>query len=511
MANHATKQGNEALRPMGSNTVPVLFSLKNVQPLILNAPPASPTKEKAPTADQEKASVASHSGFVAASANLQAPADTAALSRPTKVTRGSPILRTVGTVLLVLLVILVIRMSVPGGSQNSKLATQKSSDDASGDSQKLPELATKPTSLIAATPVSQVVVPALPLLAESTVNLEQKADSILLAPISGAEDVKAQAQVSLQLGSVSTERPASTEQEALPNLELSGGSPVPTLLAAVPSGSSATATPGSPNPGFPSRLQSESPAASSLTLGESAPSGLMNQPRSDTSPATMSPYTATRPELHSTNDIRETSTPNLDSMEDLITLYRKGLVDGPSAPTAPVASGSTSARQVSTGSSPQQSQSGSIATQSSAPFIPTTPYAPLSSATNWPTTSIAIPSSQVGGVARSEAVSPSVPVNNNTLPMSGQSYPPPQRSYEPLTLPTQDSSSNASGLSQNGMNRYQATIRQPNDGSSAPITQPKLPYTPVGPSATSPTATAPASTGTTGSSFGYPPINVPSN
>lgn len=511
MANHSTKQGNEALRPMGSSNVPVLFSLKNVQPLILNTPAATPSNEKTPTVESQKAGVASHSSLEAAGAIQQVPVDAAALSRPTKVTRGSPILRTVGTVLLVLLVILVVRMSVPGGSQNSQLAAQKSSGDVSVESQQLPELAAKQSSPIAAKPASQVVVPALPLLAESMVDVKQKADSMLLAPAKGAEDVKANVESSLQLGSVSKERQESSEQDALPSLELSSDSPVPALLAAVPSGSSAADAPGFPNPGSPNRLQSESPAPSSLTLGESAPNDLLNQPRSNTSPASMSPYTATRPELHSANDIRETSTPNLDSMEDLITLYRKGLVDGSSAPTSPVAGGSTSARQVSTGSSPQQSQSSSFAPQASAPFVPTTPYAPLSSATNWPTSSIAIPSSQVGGVARSEVVSPAVPVNNNPLPMAGQSYPPPQKSYEPLNLPTHEPATNSSGLSQNGMNRYQATIRQPNDGSSAPIAQPKLPYTPVGPSATVPSAFVPASTGASGSSIGYPPINVPSN
>ena len=527
MANHATKQSNEAHRPMGSSNVPVLFSLKNVQPHILNAPPATPSKEKTPTVVTDKASVASHSGFVAASASSHAPVDAAALSRPTKAARGSPILRTVGTVLLILLVILVIRMSVPGGSQGTKIARQKSSDDVSVDSPKAPELSVKPASQVVVKPApqvvvkpaSQVIVPALPQLAESTVDLEPKADSILLAPTKGAEDGKTKSEVLLQLGSASPDRQASLEQEPLPSLELSGGSPVPALLAAVPSSS-----PPAANAGFSNRMQSESPAPSSLTLGESVPNELLNQPRSNTAPATGSPYVATRPELDSRDDIRETSTPNLESMEELITLYRKGLVDGSGAPASPGVSGSMTAKQVSTGNSQQQFQSNSSAPQSSAPFVPTTPYAPLSAATNWPTTSIAIPASQVGGVARSESVSPSVsPSNtalpgnavlsgNTALPMSGQSYPPPQRTYEPLTMPVQDALNSTSGSSQTSMNRYQATlIRQPNDGGSIPIAQPKQPYMPVGPSATVPASTVPASTGTSGSSFGYPPINVPSN
>ena len=86
--------------------------------------------------------------------------------------------------------------------------------------------------------------------------------------------------------------------------------------------------------------------------------------------------------------------------------------------------------------------------------------------------------------------------------MAGQSYPPSPKTYEPLTVPAYEQPNVAAGMSQNGMNRYQSTLnRQPDGGRSAPITQPKLPYTPVGP----------AAAGSAGSSFGYPPINVPSN
>jgi hypothetical protein len=191
-------------------------------------------------------------------------------------------------------------------------------------------------------------------------------------------------------------------------------------------------------------------------------------------------------------------------MEDLITLYRRGLVDGSGAAAASVANSGMPARQVSAGNSIEQHQPTSIAQRSSSTFLPTTPYAPLSAETNWQNTSIASPSSQVEGVSRSEAVLPTGSVTNGTLPMSWQSYPPPQRTYEPLTLPSPEASINTSGLSEN---RYQASlIRQPNHGSLTPIVQPKSPYTPVGASVTSPVPT-----GAAGTSFGYPPINVPSN
>ena len=493
MANRATRQGNEATAPMGKSTVPVLFSLKNVQPLILGASAVSPSKSMASsTADVVKASVSGGSTPASAVPSPPVVENIAVLSRPSKVSYGSQILRTVGTLLLILLVILVVRMSVPSRLQDDKIATQKATIDASADQQKTTEAKQIATSQIATSQVatsqvatSQVVVPPLPKLAASSLDLGTKNETTLVSPSNGMDS-------GLSGGEANSSQASSiAKRDVSSGIELSS-SPVPTLLAAAPTPAAAAVDSSS---AFPNRLQSERPAVPWTTLGETILNEKEVEPYTN-APSSEAPYTATRPELYSTNEVRETSTPNLDSsVKDLITLYQN-------AKGNPVSGNSVPAKQLSSSSPVTPAQTTSFAPQSATPYIPTTPYAPLSTATNWPTNSAATPGSNVGSVARSEAILASAPVNNDSLPMAGQSYPPSPKTYEPLTVPAYEQPNVAAGMSQNGMNRYQSTLnRQPDGGRSAPITQPKLPYTPVGP----------AAAGSAGSSFGYPPINVPSN
>jgi hypothetical protein len=483
MANNATRQGNEATAPMGKSTVPVLFSLKNVQPLILGASAVSPSKSMASsTADVVKASVSGGSTPASAVPSPPVLENIAVLSRPSKVSYGSQILRTVGTLLLILLVILVVRMSVPSRLQDDKIATQKATIDASADQQKTTEAKQIATSQIA---TSQVVVPPLPKLAASSLDLGTKNETTLVSPSNGMD-------TGLSGGEANSSQASSiAKRDVSSGIELSS-SLVPTLLAAAPTPAAAAVD---SSPAFPNRLQSERPAVPWTTLGETILNEKEVEPYTN-APSSEAPYTATRPELYSTNEVRETSTPNLDSsVKDLITLYQN-------AKGNPVSGNSVPAKQLPSSSPVTPAQTTSFAPQSATPYIPTTPYAPLSTATNWPTNSTATPGSNVGSVARSEAILASAPVNNDSLPMAGQSYPPSPKTYEPLTVPAYEQPNVAAGMSQNGMNRYQSTLnRQPDGGRSAPITQPKLPYTPVGP----------AAAGSAGSSFGYPPINVPSN
>jgi hypothetical protein len=483
MANNATRQGNEATAPMGKSTVPVLFSLKNVQPLILGASAASPSKSIASsTADVVKASVSGGSTPASAVPSPPVLENIAVLSRPSKVSYGSQILKTVGTLLLILLVITVVRMSVPSRLQDDKIATQKATIDASADQQKTTESKQIATSQVA---TSQVVVPPLPKLAVSSLDLGTKDETTLVSPSSGMESGLSGSDANSSQASSIAKRDVSS------GIELSS-SLVPTLLAAAPTPAAAAVD---SSPAFPNRLQSERPAVPWTTLGETILNEKEVEPYTN-APSSEAPYTATRPELYSTNEVRETSTPNLDSsVKDLITLYQN-------AKGNPVSGNSEPAKQLPSSSPVTPAQTTSFAPQSATPYIPTTPYAPLSTATNWPTNSTATPGSNVGSVARSEAILASAPVNNDSLPMAGQSYPPSPKTYEPLTVPAYEQPNVVSGMSQNGMNRYQSTLnRQPDGGRSAPITQPKLPYTPVGP----------AAAGSAGSSFGYPPINVPSN
>ena len=483
MANNATRQGNEATAPMGKSTVPVLFSLKNVQPLILGASAVSPSKSMASsTADVVKASVSGGSTPASAVPSPPVLENIAVLSRPSKVSYGSQILKTVGTLLLILLVITVVRMSVPSRLQDDKIATQKATIDASADQQKTTEAKQIATSQIA---TSQVVVPPLPKLAASSLDLGTKNETTLVSPSNGMD-------TGLSGGEANSSQASSiAKRDVSSGIELSS-SPVPTLLAAAPTPAAAAVD---SSPAFPNRLQSERPAVPWTTLGETILNEKEVEPYTN-APSSEAPYTATRPELYSTNEVRETSTPNLDSsVKDLITLYQN-------AKGNPVSGNSEPAKQLPSSSPVTPAQTTSFAPQSATPYIPTTPYAPLSTATNWPTNSTATPGSNVGSVARSEAILASAPVNNDSLPMAGQSYPPSPKTYEPLTVPAYEQPNVAAGMSQNGMNRYQSTLnRQPDGGRSAPITQPKLPYTPVGP----------AAAGSAGSSFGYPPINVPSN
>jgi hypothetical protein len=488
MANNATRQGNEATAPMGKSTVPVLFSLKNVQPLILGASAASPSKSIASsTADVVKASVSGGSTPASAVPSPPVLENIAVLSRPSKVSYGSQILKTVGTLLLILLVITVVRMSVPSRLQDDKIATQKATIDASADQQKTTEAKQIATSQIATSQIatSQVVVPPLPKLAASSLDLGTKNETTLVSPSNGMD-------TGLSGGEANSSQASSiAKRDVSSGIELSS-SLVPTLLAAAPTPAAAAVD---SSPAFPNRLQSERPAVPWTTLGETILNEKEVEPYTN-APSSEAPYTATRPELYSTNEVRETSTPNLDSsVKDLITLYQN-------AKGNPVSGNSVPAKQLPSSSPVTPAQTTSFAPQSATPYIPTTPYAPLSTATNWPTNSTATPGSNVGSVARSEAILASAPVNNDSLPMAGQSYPPSPKTYEPLTVPAYEQPNVAAGMSQNGMNRYQSTLnRQPDGGRSAPITQPKLPYTPVGP----------AAAGSAGSSFGYPPINVPSN
>jgi hypothetical protein len=468
---------------MGKSTVPVLFSLKNVQPLILGASAASPSKSIASsTADVVKASVSGGSTPASAVPSPPVLENIAVLSRPSKVSYGSQILKTVGTLLLILLVITVVRMSVPSRLQDDKIATQKATIDASADQQKTTESKQIATSQVA---TSQVVVPPLPKLAVSSLDLGTKDETTLVSPSSGMESGLSGSDANSSQASSIAKRDVSS------GIELSS-SLVPTLLAAAPTPAAAAVD---SSPAFPNRLQSERPAVPWTTLGETILNEKEVEPYTN-APSSEAPYTATRPELYSTNEVRETSTPNLDSsVKDLITLYQN-------AKGNPVSGNSVPAKQLPSSSPVTPAQTTSFAPQSATPYIPTTPYAPLSTATNWPTNSTATPGSNVGSVARSEAILASAPVNNDSLPMAGQSYPPSPKTYEPLTVPAYEQPNVAAGMSQNGMNRYQSTLnRQPDGGRSAPITQPKLPYTPVGP----------AAAGSAGSSFGYPPINVPSN
>ena len=483
MANRATRQGNEATAPMGKSTVPVLFSLKNVQPLILGASAASPSKSIASsTADVVKASVSGGSTPASAVPSPPVLENIAVLSRPSKVSYGSQILKTVGTLLLILLVITVVRMSVPSRLQDDKIATQKATIDASADQQKTTEAKQIATSQVA---TSLVVVPPLPKLAVSSLDLGTKDETTLVSPSSGMESGLSGSDANSSQASSIAKRDVSS------GIELSS-SLVPTLLAAAPTPAAAAVD---SSPAFPNRLQSERPVVPWTTSGETILNEKEVEPYTN-APSSEAPYTATRPELYSTNEVRETSTPNLDSsVKDLITLYQN-------AKGNPVSGNSVPAKQLPSSSPVTPAQTTSFAPQSATPYIPTTPYAPLSTATNWPTNSTATPGSNVGSVARSEAILASAPVNNDSLPMAGQSYPPSPKTYEPLTVPAYEQPNVAAGMSQNGMNRYQSTLnRQPDGGRSAPITQPKLPYTPVGP----------AAAGSAGSSFGYPPINVPSN
>ena len=327
--------------------------------------------------------------------------------------------------------------------------------------------------------------PPLPKLAASSLDLGTKNETTLVSPSNGMDS-------GLSGGEANSSQASSiAKRDVSSGIELSS-SPVPTLLAAAPTPAAAAVDSSS---AFPNRLQSERPAVPWTTLGETILNEKEVEPYTN-APSSEAPYTATRPELYSTDEVRETSTPNLDSsVKDLITLYQN-------AKGNPVSGNSVPAKQLPSSSPVTPAQTTSFAPQSATPYIPTTPYAPLSTATNWPTNSTATPGSNVGSVARSEAILASAPVNNDSLPMAGQSYPPSPKTYEPLTVPAYEQPNVAAGMSQNGMNRYQSTLnRQPDGGRSAPITQPKLPYTPVGP----------AAAGSAGSSFGYPPINVPSN
>jgi hypothetical protein len=496
MVNQARKNGSEALRPMSNNAVPVLFSLKNVQPLILGASPVAATKEKGQSADAPvpmnsmgaSAEKANQAGTVPNSSDEPPIA-----FRPTKVQSAGPLLRTVGTVLLILLVILVVRMSVPSGAQDEKIAASTSSKEAVANSNELASNRLGSASVQESSPPMPslphlgISVPTLPALASSS-GAGQSADELVLAPKEmGLELAEQKPETSLRLGY------GEMESGSLPKPNTT--SPVPALLAAAPSNSMTSA-----QSAFPQSETHNSPSVPSLDSRETN-STEMILPYTNAPEVQLAPYGVSRPEIRSTNNVRETSTPNLDNMDELFSLYRKGKEDGISAQdgqlttnAAPSFSGNVPARQVS--------MSNSLASSNTmAPTSPPAPYVPIGNPTNWPTNSLS-PASLTGMPSQGVGASPAGSAVNNSMPMAGQSYPPPQRVYEPLTVPAYEQAMTNSSSGPNGVNRYQSSmIRQPSSPTTAPIAQPRMPYSPVGPTAT----------GTPGASYGYPPINVPSN
>ncbi|MBU6175671.1 MAG: hypothetical protein KGQ60_17850, partial [Planctomycetes bacterium] len=94
--------------PVGSeNSVPVLFSLKNVQPLILHGTNSLPINQK--STNESNTGDASDSVEVAQPSAKAAPTT----SQPQLASRFSYIQNVVATTLVVLLILLVIKLSIP--------------------------------------------------------------------------------------------------------------------------------------------------------------------------------------------------------------------------------------------------------------------------------------------------------------------------------------------------------------------------------------------------------------
>lgn len=469
MTNDMTARKSPTNRTRDWGNTPILFSLKNVQPLLVAAPPRP-------------------------EGNVAAPASVAANDSPTPAVQPAPfsiepegprvkpkpasklggvLKNSIAATLLVLLVMLVIKISV------SESPTDKSSAQVSTASEGL-----LTASGSSSTPA---VAPAIPIPATTSSTVPPPAIPILVAASTPVEASKVEAPSTTEATPSKEPEDVAAVPVVNPPLLLTASNPnAPAVLPAmkgtelvIPSSDEGTVNePSSAAPNFPMQ-QTREPA-----FQEKEDSGAVPTP----SPTVHSAGSGLNISVHST------STPDLPT-ESVIELWNR-------------ANGNSTGSQFGTVKQPVPYTP--VSNTSVTPASNGT-YQPIS--TGWdfvsptvPATGSTTPAAMGSATPSWSNLTPAVQTAGNTT-LSGQPYPPKAHEYRPLTVqPTEQSV--APTPTAGTANRYQP-IRQPGVSPTSTTTpstvQPRAPYVPVGTQGASPSssgATAPSSS----TSFGYPAI-----
>lgn len=468
MTNDMTARKSPTNRTRDWGNTPILFSLKNVQPLLVAAPPRPEGNVGAPASVAANDSPSPASIPVPFSLEPEGPR-----VKPKPASKlGGLLKNSIAATLLILLVILVIRISVNDGPVEKSTAQVPA----------LPEIEISPpgTSSVPAvapaiptlgTAQSTAATPAIPTLVAAAVPEETpKTD------VSNAADVSSSKEPS-EIAAVPSVNPPLLLTASNPNPE-PASTPAIGAGIAIPSSDDRDAKETSlAAPSFPAQ-QARMPAGVDGGSG-----GTETSP----SPAVQSAGSGLNISVHST------STPDLPT-ESVIELWNR-------------ANGNPTGGQLATAKQPVPYTP--VSNSSAAP-VPTGGYQPIS--TGWdlvpPTVPITGSTSPVaaGGTTPSwNNLTPAGQATSNTT-LSGQPYPPKTQDYRPLTV--QPNEQFAAPTSSTGtVNRYQP-IRQPGaaptTSTSSPTAQPKAPYVPMGTQGLGPSPSG--ATTPNGTSFGYPAI-----
>lgn len=455
--------------PVGTeNPVPVLFSLKNVQPLILHGTNASPTNQK--STNESNTSLAPDS--------IEEPATKAAptTSQPKLASRFSHIQNVVTTTLVVLLILFVIKLSIPekkGDSQGAdfeiatlpvgSLQNQSTSDSVPTQAplpSSVPPLSSNQVSSNQAVGQNPSVLSAVLKPSESRDNPKlldppkQDSSPTPAAPILLSGTSKS--------GADTLDPPAATASKALDE------NPLPYLPSQEPVPSLAVLATAPPNEVLtPNQLNVAKPAIAA------------EQPKLQASAGNSRHAETTQP--------RPTATPDLQSMDinDFFAMHEK-------SKQLDSASGRDH-RQTVLATPTSTSGSGSVSNATKA-----TPYRPILGDALSP--AVLAPPADTGNL---NIVDTGFPAVAPSVPFAGQSYPPTNVQSNSKTAADYDQPITSSQM--NLSNRYQPTLKQPAIASgtnpASGVGQPPVPYSPIGTTNTAqPTITQPS-----GASFGYPP------
>jgi len=459
--------------PVGTEkSVPVLFSLKNVQPLILHGTNSLPTNQKSSN-ESNGSSVSSDSIEVVQPSAKAAPTT----SQPQLASRFSYIQNVVATTLVVLLILFVIKLSIP----------EKKGDSQGADF----EVATLPASSLqnqnisASVPIPAPSPPSVSPLPSNRVSSNQPVlqnPSVLSAELTPSE---------------------SRDNPKLLDPPKQDSSPIPAAPVLLTGTSKSRSDTLDPATATVSKVSGEN-SLSSLASQESVPSLAVSAsatPNNVLTPNQLNlakpAITAEQPKLQAsvgnarpaetTPQPRSTAAPDLQSMDinDFFAMHEKSKqLDSASGrdhrQAIPVTPTSTSG-------------SGAF---SNAPKA--TPYRPILGDALSP--AFLAPPGSAGNL---NIVDTGLPPIAPSVPFAGQSYPPTNVQDNLTTVPDYGQPITSSQM--NLSNRYQPTVKQPATGSGANpstgISQPKVPYSPIGTTnTTQPTIIQPS-----GASFGYPP------
>ncbi|WP_168164262.1 hypothetical protein [Pirellula sp. SH-Sr6A] len=442
MTNEMPTRKSPTSRARDWGNTPILFSLKNVQPLLVVAPPRPEGNVAAPPSIAADTPTATSPAPTPAPFSLEPEGPRV---KPRAISKlGSLLKNSIAVTLLVLLVLLVIKISV----SDSPLGKPSASSSTSLESSIPPEIAldpivvpspAAPSPSIASSPVATPHV--------ATPHVETASANENAAPI---PSVQPPLLLTASNPNPPMAQPASSDsatRESMPELE---------------GNKSAFAV---RDEEIPARFNqpAPSPAYSSMKPTDMAPSAATEPPMFFApSPAVSEPKSGLDISIHTT------STPDLPT-DSVIDLWNR-------------ANGKASNAALSTTKQPVPYTP--VSSPKASPTAPSS-YQPIS--TGWDLATPALPVSNASSVPNSTtkpAISSPTPSWSNltpsgqpsaTTPLSGQPYPPKAQEYRPLTVqPTEPAT--APNLPAGTVNRYQP-IRQPSGAATS-----------------------------TGTSFGYPAI-----